>query len=233
MLMRKNKTVGIYCIKNLVNGKTYVGQSVCIEDRKSKHLSSLRNNNNDNRNLQDDWNKYGESSFKFDLLETCSREELDEKESFYISKLKSDVIGYNLTDGGRRGFKHNPELLKLESISQKKRYEDNPELHVQCRINALKQWSNPEIKEKITGENNFMYGKTHTEEARKKISEKAKGRISHRRIQIPVLCVELNKTYSSGTDACYDLNIKNASNIYDVCKGVRKTCGGYTWKYAK
>lgn len=232
MLMRKQKTVGIYCIRNLVNDKIYIGQSVCVEDRWSKHISSLRRNCNDNRSLQEDWNKYGESSFRFDLLESCSKEELDERESFHIGQFQSDAI-YNFTDGGRKGFKHNPELLKLESDIQRKKYEDNPELREQRRVDALKQWSNPEIKAKIMGERNGMYGRTHTSETREKIAQSQRGKISWRRKWIPVLCVELNKVYPSGTDACKELNIKNASNIYDVCKGIRKTCGGYTWKYAK
>ena len=233
--MRKNKTIGIYCIKNLVNNKIYIGQSICVEDRWSKHLSSLRRNCNDNRCLQEDWNKYGESSFSFCLLESCSKDELDEKESFYIGKLNADKkdIGYNFTDGGKRRFKHNPELLKLESHSQKKKYEDNPELREKRRVDALNQWCNPEIKAKHMGENNGMYGKTHTKETRDKISQKTKGKISWRKKLIPVCCVELSKIYPSASDACKDLGIKNSVNIYNVCDGVRKTCGGYTWNYAK
>lgn len=237
MLMRKNRTIGIYCIKNLVNNKIYIGQSTCIEKRWSDHLNSLRKNCNDNRCLQEDWNKYGESSFSFCLLESCSKDELDGRESFYISQLKANEkdIGYNFTSGGKQGFKHNPELLKLESKIHKQKYEDNPELREQRRVNALKQWSNPEIKAKHMGENNGMYGKTHTEEARRKISEKAKGRISQRRKTVPVKCMELNKIYSSGVVACVEigLNKNMAPNIYRVCDGVRKTCGGYTWKYAE
>lgn len=230
--MRKQRTIGIYCIQNLVNNKIYIGQSTCIEDRWSKHLSSLRRGVNDNRSLQEDWNRYGESSFSFLILEECTKEELDAKETFHISQFSSDII-YNFTNGGKKGFKHSPELLKWESEVQRKKYEGVPELREQRKVNALKQWNNPEIKAKIMGERNGMYGKTHTSEAREKIAQAQRGKISWRRTWIPVLCVELNKIYPSGTDACKDLNIKNASNIYDVCKGVRKTCGGYTWKYAK
>ena len=235
--MRKNKTTGIYCIENLTNHKIYIGQSVCIEDRWSKHLSALRRNCNDNRDLQKDWNNYGESSFSFRIIEICTKEQLDDKESFYVEQFKSNDknFGYNFTDGGKKGFKHNPELLKFESEVQKKKYEDNPELRKLRKINAINQWSNPEVKSKIVGENNGMYGKTHTLEARQKISDKAKGKISWRRTTIPVLCVELNRVYPCGVDACIGVGINKclASNIYDVCKGKRKTCGGYTWKYAK
>lgn len=235
MPMRKKKTIGIYCIENLVNHKIYVGQSICVEDRWSKHLSSLRRNCNDNRRLQEDWNQYGESSFSFRLLESCSKDELDEKESFYISLLKADRkdVGYNFTDGGKHGFKHNPELLKLESKVQKQKYEDSLTLREKRKVDALKQWSNPEIRAKIIGENNGMYGRTHTAEAKAKISKAQKGRISPRRTLVPVICIELDKYYSTAADACKELGIKGSSNIYEVCKGIRRTCGGYTWKYAK
>ena len=232
--MYKNKTIGIYCIENFVNKKVYVGQSVCIEKRRSQHFGSLRRNCNDNKNLQEDWNKYGESSFSFRLLETCRKDQLDERESFYVEKFKSNQpdFGYNFTNGGKKGFKHNPELLKLESEIQYQKYEDNPELHDLHRINALRQWSNPEIKAKILGANNGMYGKTHTPETREKLKQARLGKSSGRKIHIPVICIELNRRFDSACDASKEFSL-NTANIYDVCKGKRKTCGGYTWKYAK
>ena len=235
MPMRKTKTAGIYSIENLVNKKIYIGQSVCIESRFSQHISSLRRQCHDNHNLQEDWNHYGESSFSFRLLEVCDKEELDEKESFYVEKFKSNEpeFGYNFTNGGKIGFKHNPELLKLESETQKKKYEDNPELRDKRKIDAIKQWSNPDERAKHCGTRNGMYGKTHSAEAREKIAQAQRGRVSHRRILVPVICVELDKYFYTAAEACKELGIKGSTNIYDVCKGKRKTCGGYTWKYAK
>ena len=47
---------------------------------------------------------------------------------------------------------------------------------------------------------------------------------------IPVLCVETNKVYLTAKAASKDLNI-NHSNIIQVCKGIRKSAGNYTWQY--
>ena len=63
--MRKNNTIGIYCIENTINNKKYIGQSVEIENRWSKHRSELNKNKHDNDYLQKSWNKYGEKILNF------------------------------------------------------------------------------------------------------------------------------------------------------------------------
>ena len=60
-----NNNTGIYCIKNLENGKIYIGKSVNIKNRWISHRNTLKNNKHDNSYLQNSWNKYGESSFVF------------------------------------------------------------------------------------------------------------------------------------------------------------------------
>ena len=78
---------------------------------------------------------------------------------------------------------------------------------------ALAQWSNPEIKAKILKENNGMYGKHHTAEAKKKISEKRMGKPSPHRNTTPVLCVELNKTFQDAVTACEKLGLKRLVQV--------------------
>lgn len=45
-----------------------------------------------------------------------------------------------------------------------------------------------------------------------------------------VYCVELDKIYSSTREAAKELGIKG-NHISCVCRGVRKTSGGYHWRY--
>lgn len=47
---------------------------------------------------------------------------------------------------------------------------------------------------------------------------------------IPVYCVELDRVFNSITEAQEILHL-DKSNIVAVCKGKRKTCGGYHWQY--
>lgn len=98
-----NRICGIYCLKNNINNKVYVGQSVDILRRKKDHINRLRNNRHDNKYLQYSWGKYKENNFDFFILEECSKENLDEKEKYWINKLKSNnpEFGYNLTIGGK------------------------------------------------------------------------------------------------------------------------------------
>ena len=89
---------GIYLIKNTVNNKIYIGSSINLINRNYKHFWMLRKGIHDNNHLQNSYNKHGESSFIFEVLEHCSSEELILKENYYISKYKSNIIdfGFNL-----------------------------------------------------------------------------------------------------------------------------------------
>lgn len=61
--------VGIYKIKNKVNHKVYIGESINVKARWSHHRSDLRKGTHHSKYLQADWNKYGEKAFKFSVIE--------------------------------------------------------------------------------------------------------------------------------------------------------------------
>ena len=222
---------GIYCIENLETNKKYIGQSVDVNDRWRRHKYDLNKNSHDNSYLQNAWNKYGEEYFSFYILEYCSADLLDEKERYYIdyyNTLDRD-LGYNLKSGGQDHNFQCEEVRKKISESNKKVYQNSNLREIRSN-DALKQWANLEIKEKIMGKNNGMYGKHHTEEARKKMSEKKKGKPSPKRNMTPVFCIELNKVFKCAVDAAKELSMQTGG-ILQVCRGERKTAGGYHWKF--
>lgn len=95
--------IGIYKITNLINGKSYIGQSVNIHKRFIAHKSVAFNPNSKNYNypLYRSIRKYGLDNFSFEIIEECKIEELDDKEIYYISKYQTHgPNGYNLDDGG-------------------------------------------------------------------------------------------------------------------------------------
>lgn len=62
-------TSGIYQIKNLINNKFYIGQTLNIEKRKKQHFQLLELNKHYNNELQNDFNLFGIECFKFELLQ--------------------------------------------------------------------------------------------------------------------------------------------------------------------
>lgn len=229
--MRTNKRSGIYCIENTANGRRYIGQSVDVDGRWSKHRSALNRHCHDNRYLQYDWDEYGPDVFDFYVVEYCDANRLDDRERYYIRVCKTSnrYYGYNLQLGGKDHGYPSEETKKKISESNKVAYQ-NSDLRKQRSDDALKQWSNPEIKSKIMGQNNGMYGRHHTEEARQKIRQAATGRVSPKRLMIPVLCVELNRAFSCAAEAAKEFNVQS-SGILGVCRGTRKTIGGYHWTF--
>lgn len=68
---RQSKKIGAYCLRNIENGKCFVGVSRDIEARLNRHRFSLRSNAETvSAELQRDWNLYGEGSFEFTILDT-------------------------------------------------------------------------------------------------------------------------------------------------------------------
>lgn len=146
---------GIYAIKNNANNKLYIGQSIDIEERRKAHFEALRSGRHYNRYLQNSFNKHGEHNFSFEILEETQN--LDEREKYWISYYDtcSKVKGYNLLTGGKN-FEMTDDVRIRISDSVKNFYFKNPE----ARENVSKN---------VSGEKNPFWGKTHTDEARKKI----------------------------------------------------------------
>lgn len=106
----------IYKIINNKTNKIYVGQTKrSLRERKNQHFSELRNQNHYNTQLQEDYNKYGESSFSFEILENNIDEEyLIEKETYWIQSLGgmySDRL-YNQTDNTTISDYNRSQLIK-------------------------------------------------------------------------------------------------------------------------
>ena len=181
------------------------------------------NNCHNNDYLQKSFNKYGLDCFSFYILEKCSPDDLDEREIYYIDYYKTlnDSYGYNLKAGGQEGAIS--EYGKIKKSNSLKYTYQNTDLKEKRRQDAFKQWSNPEIKAKHMGENNGMYGKTHSKEARKKMSDARKSKI-------PVFCQELNRIFDCAVDAAKELNLRS-DGILCACKGRYKSSGGYHWNF--
>jgi len=113
------KLSGVYCIKNLKNNKIYIGSSIDIVDRWRQHKREFRKNIHSNKYLQYSWNKHGNSSFEFSIIEECNENETLEREQYYLDLYESynRNKGYNISKSSSApmmGRKHSKEtLIKL------------------------------------------------------------------------------------------------------------------------
>ena len=114
---------GVYIIRNMENGKEYVGSaSVGMYNRWHSHLCYLRQGIHHSQHLQHAWNKYGEDSFRFMVIEECSPEECVDKEQWWLDELETfnPDKGYNIspTAGSPLGVIRNKETRAKISVER-------------------------------------------------------------------------------------------------------------------
>ena len=91
---------GIYKITNQKTDLVYIGQAVDIATRWKNHAKAgLGIDTPVNTKLYKAMMEDGLESFSFEILEECNRQELNEKEHFYINLYQSDKYGYNSNSG--------------------------------------------------------------------------------------------------------------------------------------
>lgn len=92
-------------VKNQINGKVYIGQSLDLDRRMYDHARLLRLQKHHNIHLQREYDKYGADAFSITIAEECDIESLDEREVYWISHYGSlkNSVGYNMEGGGNAG----------------------------------------------------------------------------------------------------------------------------------
>ena len=162
------KICGIYKIENLINHKVYIGQSIDISGRWLEHQIDLRGNRHQSKHLQNAWNKYGSENFSFEILEKCSKEDLTEREQYWIDFYGgiNSKQNYNSRGAGNSG---------LFSEETKKKLSDS---HMGINKGKPIPWlenfdrSNLEYREKLS---ESLKGKKKSKKHAQHISEGRKG----------------------------------------------------------
>lgn len=99
---------GVYQVKNVTNGKVFLGSSLNLEGPLNRHKFMLKNGGHTNKALQKDWNEFGSDSFTFEILEVVNvkddpnfnlKDELTLLEQIWLENLQPfGERGYNLNE---------------------------------------------------------------------------------------------------------------------------------------
>jgi hypothetical protein len=137
----------IYIVRNLFNGKCYIGKTKGLDRRWAEHVRDARagSRNALHRALM----KYGKESFSLEVVCEGGESEIDFLESFCIVAFGTrSPDGYNLTDGGDGviGYVFTAEDRKKlgSGLRGKKRPPMSDEWRENLRTAAIKNWEDPE-----------------------------------------------------------------------------------------
>ena len=94
-----NKKTGIYKITSLIDCRCYIGLAVDVKERFRDHMKAGLGIDAPQNKFYEIMQQQGLENFTFELLEECPKDELNEKEKFYIELYKSYNYGLNSTRG--------------------------------------------------------------------------------------------------------------------------------------
>ena len=101
---------GVYRVHNTADDRSLVGSSVNVTAILNRHRVGLRAGGHENKDLQRDWNRLGETACAFEVLDTLTG---DDKPGF---DLKRDLVTLEqlwlerLEPYGERGYNRRPKL---------------------------------------------------------------------------------------------------------------------------
>lgn len=212
----KGKT-GIYCIKNTVNNKVYIGKAKCIHRRIKKHITALNtcDTHSENDHLIKAWHKYGRENFEYSVLEYCEldNEVLRRLELHWQVTLEctNQDKGYNFRLDSDTSMITSDKTKKKLSLALEKRYSD-PEQRLKTGKASSKFWSeNPEIKEQM----------------RKNVKKARQEKYQFLQYTKDMTLV---KVWSTVEDIILENPNYKWQNIYAASNGNKPTIYGYVWK---
>lgn len=210
------------------NGKRYIGKT--CRTLKNRQDGSKWRGYNRCPALWKAIQKYGIKNIKQDILfeDYMTDEYSDRLEMLCITLFKTNCAryknpsyGYNCDDGGAGTPFHTLSDEARQKISKAR-------------------------KGRFLGENNPFYGKSHSDETKRKLSKIHKNKIIPDEIREkmssshlghtptnnrPVYCIDLDMMFYTIKDAENYINI-DSSSIIRCCKGKQKTSGKLHWRYA-
>lgn len=202
--------VGIYLITNLINGKQYVGQTNDLKRRIAEYKTPKYANRG--YAITNAIKEFGIDNFRFETLEECQLSELDEKEVFWIAKLKPSYNknvggkgnkGYIVSDSTKSILSEYGEKQWNEKSDEEKEYIINNNLTSPIKGHDVSKKTREKIRRKLLGK---TLSKVHCE----KISNALKNKPRENKHF-------WKKVYAFNSSSVYIFDsIKNASEYFSV-----------------
>lgn len=203
----------MYVLLSLTNGKFYLGSTTrSFKRRWEEHFSELNKGTHKSTHLQNAWNKYSYSNFKFIVIESLSNKDIVlEKEQYYLDiSDKSLLLNCSPSARGCRGVKKTEEFKKKISASL---------------IGNERTRGRPLSKEHKESIRNSLKGRELSPEWKKRIANSKKD------IFCKITAIHLGSegsilVFESINEAARELNMYPAE-VHGVLRGRRKTARGW------
>jgi len=167
----------IYKITCVVTDDFYVGSAVKPKRRRWEHWDSLKKNRHHCAALQRAWNEYGEDAFEFEVVEEVEDEDrLLLIEDMYLAQSAGQTYCYNTALSTQIPCSTQREVREKIGESLKEHYATNvhPRQGKKHTPEAIAKMLANRVSPK--GEKHYRYGKTVSEETRKKIGDTQRGK---------------------------------------------------------
>ena len=103
------RPMGVYQIRNTVNGKLLVGVSVDLPSILNRHRAELRMGGHRNLELQKDWAEFGPEAFEFEVLDTLTPPERPDYDPSDDLRALEELWLDKLSPFGGRGYNAKPK----------------------------------------------------------------------------------------------------------------------------
>jgi group I intron endonuclease len=204
---------GIYCIRNMINNKVYIGKAKCIYSRMMQHNTLLnRKHKDENPHLINSYHKYGKENFEYIVLEYLDLNDnlLRDRELFWIKKFNSfdREKGYNIREDSSTG------LIVSQETRNKMR---------ESRYKALE---NPDIRKKCS----HTFWRDNPDKLKEMAEKVSRLNIKFKIEQYDKVTKKLIHTWPSIIELMKKHPEYKKHNIYAVCSGEKPSMYGFIWK---